>query len=194
MEFTGLMPCIQALGLKLRALVGTLVEFVLTFMKHQKLLTEFAHSNNANIQPDRPQTFAEQALAEAELLIGSATPQGFVKNYFNRFGDADPLSLTDKPTWFRDRNKLEAYLQGVLEEGLKKNVAEVCTAVMMHGKETKPIIFSCVAAAESQGFDYTFQKQVAVAVIERSWNKYDEAQKNMARSVPLSSVDLTEFE
>lgn len=166
-------------------------------MEHIGEFCDYARSNDVDLAPKKLGTptpsLVERVLSDVGMQIGSKTPHGFVRNYIARCDDVDLNLLTGKPSWFPNRIKLQDFFGNVIREAALMGISDTYVAFMMHGKETQNLIFSCVAEAEAQEFDDLFQKQVAVAIAERGWERLADEQKDKLRSVPLSSLDEAAF-
>lgn len=127
-----------------------------------------------------------------QLLIAAEQSQGkrFVESYIalmDSDNDEDLKGKPRKPTWASTSTKLEAFTGYVVQESVRRGVAETYAMMMFADKNTIALIFGCIAAAELEEFDFRQQMEVAVQFIERGWLNLDEENRRMARDIRLDA-------
>lgn len=114
---------------------------------------------------------------------------GYIKS-IDLLGEIGFDRLNMKPSWGHNNEKVREFTSFLMDESIRSGVAETYSVTMPLQKDFFNLIFSCVATAECQGFDFNFQKQVGVEIVKICWGRLSEEKRNMIRNVSLSSEDL----
>ena len=70
---------------------------------------------------------------------------------------------------------------------MRLGVAETYVMMLLLYKDVQNMILACTASAESQNFNFKFQKDIGVAIIKRAWDDADESTRDQAESMTLDS-------
>lgn len=117
-------------------------------------------------------------------------PSKFVDSYFSLIDSIGEIRFdkgSKKPSWVHDKEKVNEFTSYLLKDSARLGIAETYTIGSSLQEEFLNLIFACVAAADSQGFSFEFQKDVGVSIIKRGWERLSEENKNKFRNTPLDA-------
>lgn len=116
------------------------------------------------------------------------SPSRFVNMYFasmNSISDVEFDKICERPLWVHSKESLDEFTSHLFEESLRLGIAEAYVITIASKKDFLNLIFACSAAAESQGFDFKFQKEAGVEIIKKFWEELSEENKKMAKNISI---------
>lgn len=143
---------------------------------------------------DVPATVTSRPIFDAlDRLAGNNTPRDFAVRYLIRFNNVDLSALNAKPSWFEARAQVEDFFRYFAEESTNVGVPETYILLSLNEKPLRGLILSSMREAEAEGFDLVYQREVAVALIEKLWDRLDDTHKEQFKALPSDSVDWDAF-
>lgn len=98
--------------------------------------------------------------------------------------------VTEMPSWAGDRASAKEFADYFAHELAGAGVAKAYWNLLFKDEEPLRVLLGVVGAAESEGFDFDFQKRVSVIFIENSWRELSEEHKQLARKVSLNPEEF----